>query len=90
MRAGSLKNQIFAVQAINEQPVRFNMTVAMLFCVAGQLMVSVLGGQRFSLGKQFDDGAQFINIFVLFPGALVVFLELSRPDNIQTSSSSKS
>lgn len=90
MRAGSFKDQVIAVKAVYKQPVRFDMAVTVFLRVTGQLVVTVFSRKWFSLGKQIDYRAQFINIFVLFFGALVVLLELSRPDNTQASSSSKS
>jgi hypothetical protein len=44
MRADSFENQVITIKTVDEQPIRFNMTVAVLLLIAGQLVVAIFGG----------------------------------------------
>jgi hypothetical protein len=78
VRARAFKPDMTAVfhERVNQNPVRFNMTVAAARKVATQGMVFVLRRQWFTVNQKIEDGFKPGQILAAFSGKLDVFLEL--------------
>lgn len=60
MRAGTNEMQVIAADLIDQQPVRFNVTVTKVLPLAAERMVLVAGRQRGALDQQQYDFTQFL------------------------------
>jgi hypothetical protein len=63
-------------ECVNQNPVRFHMTVAAAGEVAPQRMVFVLQRQWFTVYQKIEDGFKSGQILAAFSGKLDIFLEL--------------
>ena len=70
------KKKNIAHDLIDKQPIRFDVTFTATFVVAGQVMVTIFGFERFAIGKLLDDFKQFVGIFALLFRKLQIFFEL--------------
>ena len=78
MCASAFKPDMAAVlrERVDQNPVRFNMTVAAAGKVATQRMVLVLRWQWFTVNQKIEYGLKPGQILAAFSGQLDVFLEL--------------
>ena len=76
--ASAFKPDMAAVlrERVDQNPVRFNMTVAAAGKVATQRMVFVLRRQGLAVNQKIEDGFKSGQILAAFSGQLDVFLEL--------------
>ena len=79
MRTRAFKPDMAAVlhERVDQNPVRFNMTVATARKVATQGMVFVLRQQWFTVNQKIEHGFKSGQILAAFSGKLDVFLELA-------------
>ena len=64
--AGQIQNQLRAVDLVDQQPVRCDMTFPTAAVITDELMVAVLGRQFFTGGKFFDHVGQECQIIAAF------------------------
>ena len=76
MRAGPLKTNRVAVNAVNQHPIRFAMKVAARLSFPFQRVLAKLAGKRFSGQHPFDNAAQFAPILIALFSQLHIAFEL--------------
>lgn len=73
--AGQRQNQHIVIYAVNEQPVRKDVTFPMAYPIAGQIVIAVLLRQRFAHRQQRHDLLQQFNFQAAFDCPFVVLLK---------------
>lgn len=81
--SGQKQNQIIVVDAIDQQPVRLNVTFPETFVNSGKFVVTVLGFKRLHIREFCHDFVKQIKVVAAFFRRLQVFLELIGKNNIK-------
>jgi hypothetical protein len=75
VRACPLNIQIIIGYSIDEQPVRFDVTLSVVRPIPDELVIFISRIKRFFIDKQFNNRLQFAQIFVLFFDPFKISLE---------------
>jgi hypothetical protein len=79
MRSGSFKADVVALQRVDKNPVRLQMTVAASGEISPQRMILIFCRKLISLNQQIENNLQFLKVKTSFVRQLDVLLELPRP-----------
>ena len=74
-RASEVKNQLVAVDLIDQKPIRGNVAFPAAALITHKLVVMILGRELFSGSQLFDDRSEKRQVIAAFLDALEVFLE---------------